>query len=88
MKICIDMDGVICEETKPFSKAEPIKKNIKKIKKLFSNNKIIIWTSRRKSDRAITLKWLRDNEVPFDELIMRKIKCDLYIDEKKKVEGW
>jgi uncharacterized HAD superfamily protein len=88
MKICIDMDGVICEEIKPYSKAKPIKKNIKKIEKLFSDNKIIIWTSRRKSDRVITLKWLRDNQVPFDELIMKKPKFDIYVDEKHKVQGW
>jgi len=86
--IAIDLDGVLCKETKPYVEAKPIKKNINKTNKLAIENKIIIFTSRRICDKKLTEKWLSDNEVCYDKLILGKPKFDIYIDEKRKIQGW
>ena len=82
--LSVDLDGVLCKETKPYSKAEPLTENIELLKNLKNskNVKIIIHTARRERDRNITLKWLKNNGVPFDKLVMGKPRADFYIDDR------
>ena len=83
MKYIIDIDGVICEESKPYKDCEPELKVINKINQLYNNgSRIVLFTSRWKKDRSITLKWLRKHKVKFHKLILGKPSGDYYIDDK------
>lgn len=84
MRIVIDMDGVICEETKPYKKAKPIVGVQEKINHwmLYMGYTIVIHTSRRERDRKLTVNWLKEHGVLYDKLIMGKPKGDMYIDDK------
>jgi ribonucleotide monophosphatase NagD (HAD superfamily) len=83
MKYVVDIDGILCSEDGPFKDRKPIQKNIIKINKLHSKgNKIILFTSRRQTDRKVTLKWLKDNNINFDKLITNKPLGDFYIDDR------
>jgi len=85
----IDMDGILCEESKPYKSCSPIYKNIAKADKLKeAGHKIIIFTARRQCDRKTTLKWLRLYGPKFDKLICGKPKFDVYVDEMGKVKVW
>lgn len=85
----IDLDGILCEETKPYAKCKPIIRNINKVNKLFDENKkIIIWTARRLRDKKLTIKWLKENNVKFDGIHLGKPKFTKYIDEREKLIGW
>lgn len=89
-RIFIDLDGTLClgnkEDTaKECINCKPIKKFIKIIK-IFKelNFKIIIHTARPERLRKVTLKWLENNNIIFDDLKMDKNKWDLYIGDKCK----
>lgn len=97
MRICIDLDGVICELRKKDEKYEdlmPINEAINKIKELKNNNHyIIIYTARRmKTHNAniakvvadigkTTLDWLEKYDIPYDEIIFGKPWANIYIDD-------
>ena len=56
---------------------------IQKLKKIALNgDKIIIHTARHEADRAITEKWLKDHDVPYNELIMGKPYGHFYVDDR------
>lgn len=86
----IDMDGIICVESKPYCHAMPVWTSIFMIQKLYKEeNKIIIHTSRRQCDYKLTKDWLDAHDVPFHKLIMGKPKGDVYIDDKAwGLEKW
>ena len=86
----IDMDGVICVESKPYRNAKPIINTIKALQDLYkSGHIIIIHTSRRQCDYKLTKEWLDKYGVPFFKLIMGKPKGDYYIDDKAwGLEKW
>lgn len=97
MRICIDLDGVICElrdKNEGYENLKPIKGAIDKINKLKEDGHyIIIYTARRmkthKSNRGkiladvgkITLDWLEKHKVPYDEIYFGKPWADIYIDD-------
>jgi len=79
------MDGVICENTKPYRKAKPIPGAIEQLKEWHEKGfKIIIHTSRFQCDRKLTESWLKRHDVKYSKLIMGKPRADIYIDDK----GW
>ena len=96
-RICIDLDGVICSIKQPnetYADVKPIEGAIEKLKKLRANGHyIIIHTARHMKTcngnvgqvvsriGAITLKWLADNEVEYDEIYFGKPWAELYIDD-------
>tara|TARA_Y100000389_G_scaffold45058_1_gene39843 strand:+ start:856 stop:1227 length:372 start_codon:yes stop_codon:yes gene_type:complete len=96
MKICFDIDGVICKTYKSnYAQSKPIKSNIKKINQFYENgHKIIIFTARymgrSKDDEKvafkkgynITSKQLKKWGVKFHVLKMGKPSFDLIIDDK------
>jgi uncharacterized HAD superfamily protein len=76
-------------------KVKPFAKEI--IEKLHKDNKIIIitarWEKENKTIQPITLKWLKDNEIPYDKIIFdshekletaKENKIDLFIDDSFK----
>ena len=89
--IVVDLDGVLCEDIS--YEEDPDYSNRKKsiyfedlntflFFMRYERREIIIHTSRYEEDREVTEKWLNDNDVIFDKLIMGKPKADLYIDDK------
>jgi capsule biosynthesis phosphatase len=96
-RICIDLDGVICEirkENQRYEDLKPIPGAVEKIKKLRENGHyIIIYTSRRMKTHGgnigkvlcdiglITLEWLRRYGIEYDEIYFGKPWADVYIDD-------
>jgi capsule biosynthesis phosphatase len=97
MRICIDLDGVICElrgNNQGYSNLKPVEGAIEKIKALKNEGHyVIIYTARRmkthKSNKGkiladvgkTTLDWLAKYEVPYDEIYFGKPWADIYIDD-------
>jgi len=97
MRICIDLDGVICElkrEEQSYEELKPLPGAVEKIRKLKENGHyIIIYTSRRMKTHngnlgkvvadigLITLEWLKKYNIPYDELYFGKPWADVYIDD-------
>ena len=89
MIIYVDIDETICisPQDRDYAKAEPIKKNIKKINNLYdNNNKIIYWTARGTGSgidwRELTESQFAEWGVKYHELHFGKPIYDLFIDDK------
>lgn len=86
MVICVDLDGVITQgkHTYPnYSECEVNLVSVSALKHIKSlGHLIVIWTARWDEDRSLTEKWLKDNGVYYDELIMNKPLADIYIDDR------
>ena len=97
MRICVDVDGTICETRRPeqsYSDVEPLEGAIESLKALkASGHYIILNTSRhmRTCDGNVgmvvarqgktLLTWLDDHEVPYDEVWFGKPYAEIYIDD-------
>ena len=91
MIVGIDIDGTLCDPQDNFFKltidgnkeyylnATPRDDVIAKINKMAKGNIINIITARGSVYRAVTKKWLEDNGVKYDNLIMGLEYCDSYI---------
>lgn len=92
-----DLDGTICTQERmgTYQNALPRKKVIEKMDVLkIMGDRIVIFTARgmctfkgdielvEKNMRPLTEKWLKDNNVPYDELILGKPLGDVYVDDK------
>ena len=85
--IAIDLDNTLCE---PVSSSKnigdsydrkPKKYMIELVKRLKKKGcKIIIFTHRHPITRHATEQWLKDYDIPYDELVMHEAKYDLLID--------
>lgn len=83
----VDIDGVLCHNMNfdeiYVHEAPAIKASIQNINKLYEQgNKIILYTSRTRWDRRVTVKWLKENNVKYHKLVMDKPSADVYIDDK------
>lgn len=81
------MDGVLCVGEKWLSeedclKAKPIIEMVNKVKELYKDEFIIIYTARQDWLMSATFKWLHDNGVPFHAVMNGKVPLDLLIDDK------
>lgn len=97
MRICIDIDGVICKlkrENELYQDLMPIDGAVERITQLReSGHYIILYTARRmKTHNAniakviadigkITLDWLERHNIPYDEIMFGKPWADVYIDD-------
>tara|TARA_B100001540_G_C15769263_1_gene625520 strand:- start:942 stop:1283 length:342 start_codon:yes stop_codon:yes gene_type:complete len=96
IKICFDLDGVICNtKNNNYKKSKPIKKSIRYINDLYNNNyKIVIFTARymgRNKDKVTyakqqglnsTKKQLKNWGVKYHKLIFGKPSYDFIVDDK------
>ncbi|MDQ3278309.1 MAG: capsular biosynthesis protein [Bacteroidota bacterium] len=96
-RICVDLDGVICTLKKPgetYADVQPIEGVVEKLKALRQNGHyIIIQTARHMKTcngnvgqvvnkiGAITLQWLSDHGIEYDEIYFGKPWAELYIDD-------
>ena len=97
MKICVDLDGVICEIRKPgqeYRDVEPIPGAVEKINQLkAAGHYIIIYTARHwktcegnvgkilARQGLVTLEWLNRHHILYDEIHFTKPHADVYIDD-------
>ena len=97
MRICIDLDGVICQlkkEGQTYDQLDPVPGAVEKLKQLkAAGHYIIIQTARHMKTCEgnvglvqarigyITLNWLEKNEVPYDEIYFGKPWAQIYIDD-------
>ena len=82
--ISVDLDGVLCKSTPPekYAQALPLKDNIAKVNKLHEKgHRIIIYTARAWYLYDLTTKWLMNNGVEFDQLVMGKLYAHYYVDD-------
>lgn len=92
MQLIIDLDGTLCTEEKQFSRtlASPLEGAAESIQKLRSQgHTIIIYSARTWAEYEVTVKWLADNAIPFDQLVLGKPQGDYWIDDRAiTFENW
>jgi capsule biosynthesis phosphatase len=97
MRICLDLDGVICELRQPgetYADLQPVPGAAEKLRRLKdAGHTIIIHTGRHMKtcegnvglvlarQGYITLEWLARHNIPFDEIYFGKPWADVYIDD-------
>ncbi len=97
MRICIDLDGVICQLREPgqeYAEAKPVEGAIEKLQSLrAAGHYLIICTARHMKtcggnvgqvvarQGAVTLEWLARNGIEYDEIHFGKPHADVYIDD-------
>jgi hypothetical protein len=88
MKIFVDIDGIICNNTYgKYKEAEPIFENIKKINKKYDEgNEIILWTARGATTgidwKKLTKDQMKKWNVKYHSLCFKKPEYDIIIDDK------
>ena len=97
MRICIDLDGVVCELRKPhqsYAELEPVPGAVEKLRALkAAGHEVILYTGRHMKtcggnvgrvlarQGAVTFAWLERHGVPYDEIHFGKPWADVYIDD-------
>jgi capsule biosynthesis phosphatase len=97
MKICIDLDGVICQlkkEGETYENLLPVNGAPESLRELkAAGHYVIINTARHMKTcqgnlgmvtariSLITLKWLEKYDIPYDEIYFGKPHADVYIDD-------
>jgi capsule biosynthesis phosphatase len=97
MRICIDLDGVICQLRQPgqsYADLEPVPGAIEKLRALRSaGHYLIICTARHMKtcsgnvgqvvarQGAVTLQWLAAHGIEYDEIHFGKPHADVYLDD-------
>lgn len=97
MKICIDLDGVICQlkiEGQTYDQLLPVEGAPERLKELKENGHYIIINTARHMKTCqgnvgsvtariglITLQWLEKHNIPYDEIYFGKPHADVYIDD-------
>jgi len=84
--IAVDIDGTLCEEYEfnwhDYSVVEPKEHAIAKVNLLYEiGHKIVLYTARWGCDRCVTEEWLVKYGVKYHDLIMDKLKADVYVDD-------
>jgi len=81
----VDLDGVICEEMPTFERslAQPVVGAREDLMMLRNEGwTIIIHTARSWAEYEMTLRWLYDNSIAFDQLVMGKPMATMVIDDR------
>lgn len=97
MRICIDIDGVICQLREPdqdYADLKPVPGACERLKSLrAAGHYVILFTARHMKTcngnvglvvarkGATTLNWLAQNDMEFDEIHFGKPHADVYIDD-------
>ncbi len=97
MRICIDIDGVICRLREPeqqYADLEPVPGAIEKLRQLkAAGHTIILFTARHMKtcggnvgmavarQGVVTLDWLKRHDIEYDEIHFGKPHAQVYIDD-------
>lgn len=96
MRAVFDLDDTICvTENRDYANSKPVDAVVSKIRQLKRDGwEVIIYSSRgqvsckgnlreiERRNRPVVESWLKENDVPYDELIFGKPIADLYVDDK------
>lgn len=86
MKIAIDIDGTVLTQGSPeknYQDAEAIPEMVAYVNNLYdANHEIFFFTARHFKHFVYTEKVLKEAGFKYHGLVMNKISCDLYIDDK------
>lgn len=85
MQIIIDLDGTICTEERQFSRclAKPKEGAVEAVNGLYdAGHIIIIYTARTWAEYEMTVNWLKENGVKYNQLFMGKPVGDVWIDDR------
>lgn len=85
MRLIIDIDGTICTEEKQFSRAlaKPLEGAVDAIKRLKSEgHTVILYSARTWAEYEMTVDWLKNYDIPYDQLILGKPQGDVWIDDR------
>lgn len=105
MRIVIDLDGTICpikEKHQTYADLVPLPGAVERLHTLkAAGHYLIIQTARNmatqqsnlgrvvKNIGKVTLDWLEDHNIPYDEIYFGKPNADLYIDDRAlRFENW
>ena len=86
--LVVDIDGTLCgevhlpkqDEIPNYAESTPFTRQIQTLVKLSERYFIVLWTARYEADREVTERWLKENNVPYDRLILGKKPYDMFID--------
>jgi capsule biosynthesis phosphatase len=97
MRICIDLDGVVCQLRRPgqqYAELEPVPGAVEKLRALrAAGHYVILCTARHMKtcggnvgqvvarQGAVTLNWLARHGIEYDEIHFGKPHADVYIDD-------
>ncbi len=97
MRICIDLDGVICnlkQDGQKYGDLLPVNGAVESLQELKANGHYIIINTARHMKTCqgnlgavgarislITLNWLEKYQIPYDEIYFGKPHADVYIDD-------
>jgi capsule biosynthesis phosphatase len=97
MRICIDLDGVLCELRKPrqsYADVKPLPGAVEKLRALRqAGHEVVIATARHMKScdhnvgkvvarqGLVTLDWLKRHCFEYDEIWFGKPHCDVYVDD-------
>jgi capsule biosynthesis phosphatase len=97
VRICIDLDGVICRLRQPgqeYADLEPVAGAVEKLRQLrAAGHYLILYTARHMKTcdgnvgkvvsriGAVTLNWLERHSIAYDEIHFGKPHADVYIDD-------
>jgi len=97
LRICIDIDGVICclrEPSQSYAELEPVEGAVQGLQGLRdAGHTLILYTARHMKtcqgnvgmviarQGKVTLDWLARHQVPYDEIHFGKPHADVYIDD-------
>ena len=90
--IAVDIDGTICTEERTFERplAMPLAGAADALRQLKANgNTVILWTGRGWEQYKVTKRWLDDNGMVYDQILMGKPIVDIFIDDRARhFTGW
>lgn len=97
MRICVDLDGVVCHLREPgqeYADLEPIPGAVETLRALRAEGHVIILLTARHMKTCegnvgkviarqglTTLQWLEDHDIEYDELHFGKPHADVYLDD-------
>ena len=104
-RLCIDLDGTICTnktEGQTYKDVVPQPDTVSILKQLKQDGHyIIIYTARNMvtynnnigqiiaNQAPVVIDWLKQYDIPYDELLFGKPHADFFIDDKGvRFEGW
>lgn len=87
MRICVDIDGILTNETEGFAyeKRTPNLENIQKVNALYrAGHEITLFTARWAEDREVTVLWLATNNVLYHALRLDKPIYEFFVDDRAR----
>jgi capsule biosynthesis phosphatase len=105
MRICIDLDGVVCQLKQPgqsYADLKPVSGAVERLRSLRkAGHYIILFTARHMKtcganvgmvlarQGKVTLDWLHEHGVEFDEIHFGKPHADVYLDDNAmRFQSW